>query len=242
MFPCFRAYPRCLCSLFFVTEIFAIVATRISHPLAISSLLNVQQSTPSARMMLAFGISCHRGTCPEPRGVGTIGTTRRFSYGRQRIATQLRLKTDCWQVLPLRLCGMAHHSDSAARVNLAVCIGQYAQSTPEVRSSMHPLSSLVLGPGLAWSDRFVSCGLMPWSPPSPESHHPPPPTPHPQHLVRYPLSIFACPPCPQKIIKSHGGRRASGLKLPTLHILRTWRGSLHTSLTLRPPWCIRFIS
>jgi hypothetical protein len=67
--------------------------------------------------------------------------------GKQRIALQLRLKTDAWRTLPLRLISLGHFDELKARQGLAACVAQYQQTPPERRSHMHQLTTSLLGPG-----------------------------------------------------------------------------------------------
>ncbi|CAK0822998.1 unnamed protein product, partial [Prorocentrum cordatum] len=63
-----------------------------------------------------------------------------FESGKRRIALQLRIKTDAWRCLPLRLVGLGHHDPTIARrspLKSVQCSCLERSSVPGPISTLH---------------------------------------------------------------------------------------------------------
>jgi hypothetical protein len=79
--------------------------------------------------------------------------------GKQRIALQLRIKTDSWSYLPLRLASLGHFDQIKARQGMAACLAQFQQASRDRREHMHRITTTLLGPGASGRPFAVSVAL-----------------------------------------------------------------------------------
>jgi hypothetical protein len=61
---------------------------------------------------------------------------------------QLRIKTDAWGKLPLKIIAISHPDVAKARRAAAVVLAQYQLCTAAHRASMHDLTRELLAPGV----------------------------------------------------------------------------------------------
>ncbi len=70
-----------------------------------------------------------------------------WESGKSRIALQMKLKTDAFATLPLKLAGIGHYNVREARKCAAICVAQFQQATSAQRASMHYVTNEILGQG-----------------------------------------------------------------------------------------------
>lgn len=71
-----------------------------------------------------------------------------FEAGKQRMRVQLRIKTDAWGKLPLKIIAISHPDVAKARRAAAAVLAQYQLCTAAHRASMHDLTRELLAPGV----------------------------------------------------------------------------------------------
>ncbi len=80
-----------------------------------------------------------------------------WESGKNRIAISMKLKTDAFGVLPLKLAGLGHYKTSVARRCAAACLAQFQRVPAAQRVHMHHLTREIMMAGSEEGDMILQC-------------------------------------------------------------------------------------
>ena len=96
-------------------------------------------------------------------GLTAAGQTRLlidWESGKNIISISMKLKTDAFGVLPLKLAGLGHYKTSVARRCAAACLAQFQRVPAAQRTHMHHLTKEIMMAGSQEGDMILQCFLF----------------------------------------------------------------------------------